>query len=91
MTHSIKLITSDQDITDLNKAALEAYRVRLTTLKPDVNRPIETKLGLLEKHLFRRKFGSEALGISKRWNAEWKLPLYVEKNESVNQNREKEK
>ena len=91
VTHSIKLITSNQDITDLNKAALEAYRVRLATLKPDVSRPIETKLGLLEKHLFRRKFGSEALDISKMWNAEWRVPLYVEENESVNQSREEEK
>ena len=77
MTHSIKLITTDQDITDRNKAALEAYRVRLAILEPDVSRPIETKLGLLEKHLFRRKFGSEALDISKTWNAEWQVPLYV--------------
>ena len=74
IAHSIKLITTDQDITDLNKAALEAYRVRLATLKPDVSRPIETKLGLYEKLLFRRNFGSEAgseVDISKTWNAEW--------------------
>ena len=90
VTHSIKLITTDQDVTDLNKAALEAYRVRLATLKPDVSRPIETKLGLLEKHLFRRKIGSEALNISKTWNAEWQVPLYVEESKTVNQSREKE-
>ena len=84
VTHSIKLITTNQDITDLNKAALEACRVRLATLKPDVSRPTETKFGLLEKHLFRRKFGSEGLDISKTWNAEWQVPLYVEeKRQSI--------
>ena len=90
VTHSIKLVSTDQAITDLNKAALEAYRVRLATIKPDVSRPIETKLGLLEKHLFRRKFGSEALDIAKTWNAEWQVPLYVEESETVNQSREEE-
>ena len=56
-------------MTDLNKAALEAYRVKLATFKADANKPVETKLGLLEKHLFRRKFGSEAMDITKTWNA----------------------
>ena len=87
VTHSIKLIKTDQDRTDLNKAALEAYRVNLVTLKSDVSKPIETKLGLLGKHLFRRKFGSEALDITKTWNAAWQVPLYVEKNETVEQNK----
>ena len=48
VTHSIKLITSDHDVFELNKAAIEAYRVRLATLKPDDNNPAETKMGLLE-------------------------------------------
>ena len=34
--------------------------------------------GLLEKHLFRRKFGSEALNINRSWNAEWRVPLNFE-------------
>ena len=63
--HSVKLITTQQDIADLNKTALEAYRIKLATFKTDVNKPVETKLGLLEKHLFRRKIGSEALNIAK--------------------------
>ena len=46
--HSVKLITTQQDIADLNKAALEAYRIKLATFKTDVNKPVETKLGLLE-------------------------------------------
>ena len=60
--HSIKLISTEQDITDLKKAALDAYRVKLATFKTEINKPVETKLGLFEKHLFRRKFGSEGTG-----------------------------
>ena len=73
--HSVKLVTSEQDLVDLNMAALEAYRIKLAYFRADVNKPEESKLGLLEKHLFRRKFGSEALNISKSWNASWRLPL----------------
>ena len=83
--HSVKLITTDQDVTDLNKAALEAYRVKLATFKTDVNKPVESKLGLLEKHLFRRKFGSEALNITKTWNAAWRVPLSFNKEEVEDQ------
>ena len=84
--HSVKLITTDQNVTDLNKAALEAYRVKLATFKTDVNKPVESKLGLLEKHLFRRKFGSEALDITKTWNAAWRVPLSFNKEEVEDQN-----
>ena len=83
--HSVELISSQQDITDLNKAALEAYRMKLATFRTDVNKPVETKLGLLEKHLFRRKFGSEALDISRNWNALWRVPLNFEDDISEKQ------
>ena len=73
--HSVKLISSEEEITDLNKAALEAYRIKLATFKSDTKKPIESKFGLLERHLFRRKFGSEALDINRSWNAEWRVPL----------------
>ena len=89
--HSIKSITTDQDIRDLNKVALEAYRVKLATFKSDFNKPVETKLGLLEKHLFRRKFGSEALDITKTWNAAWRAPLYFDEDEIEDQNRTEKK
>ena len=65
--HSVKLVTSEQDLVDLNMAALESYRIKLANFRSDVNKREESKLGLLEKHLFRRKFGSEALDISKSW------------------------
>ena len=42
-------------------------------------------MGLLERHLFRRKFASEALGISKMWSEERKKPLHAEEHESVDQ------
>ena len=54
--HSVKLVSSNQDLIDLNRAALEAYRIKLASFRTDVNKPEETNLSLLEKHLFRRKF-----------------------------------
>ena len=56
-------------------AALEGYRIKLANCRTDVNKLEESKLGLLEKHLFRRKFGSEVLDTSKSWNASWRVPL----------------
>ena len=76
--HSVKLVSSNQDLIDLNKAALEAYRIKLANFRVDVSKPEESNLGLLEKHLFRRKFGSEALDIAKSWNASWRVFLIVE-------------
>ena len=73
--HSIKLISPQDDIMDLNKAASEAYRFKLATFKPDTKNSVESKFSLLEKHLFKRKFGSEALDINRSWNAEWRVPL----------------
>ena len=67
--HSVKLISTEEDLADLNMAELEAYRVKLANFRTDVHKPEESKLGLLEKHLFRRKIGSEALDVSKSWNA----------------------
>ena len=60
---------------DLNKAALESYRIKLATFKPDTKNSVESKFGLLEKHLLKRKLGSEALDINRSWNAEWRVPL----------------
>ena len=79
--HSVKSISYHNDLLDLNQAALEAYRIKLATFKPDSTNSVETKFGLLEKHLFRRKFGSEALDINRSWNAEWRVPLQFEEKE----------
>ena len=78
--HSVKLVSSNQDLIDLNMAAIEAYRIKLVNFRTDVNKPEDTKLGLLEKHLIRQKFGSEALDVSRSWNASWRVPLnFVDK------------
>ena len=76
--HSVKAIEDQNDLLDLNRAALEAYRIKLANFRPGASNSVETKFGLLEKHLFRRKFGSEALNINRSWNAEWRVPLNFE-------------
>ena len=76
--HSVKSVSYQNDLLDLNQAALEAYRVKLATFKPDATNSVETKFGLPEKHLFRRKFGSEALDINRSLSAEWRVPLQFE-------------
>ena len=54
--------------------------MKLAILRTDVNKAVETKLGFLEQHLFRRKFGSEAQDISRTWAALWRVPLNFEEN-----------
>ena len=54
--HSVKEINTNEDIADLNELALEKYRYKLANLKTDTSKPLETRLNLLERHLFRRKF-----------------------------------
>ena len=78
--HSVRSISYHNNLLDLNQAALEAYRIKLANFKPDASNSVETKFGLLEKHLFRRKFGSEALDINRSWNAEWRVPLQLMRN-----------
>ena len=76
--HSVKSISFNNDLVDLNQAALEAYRIKLANFKPDASNSVETKFGLLEKHLLRRKCGSAALEINRSWNAEWRIPVQFE-------------
>ena len=76
--HSVKAIEDQNDLLNLNRAALEAYRIKLANFRPGASNSVETKFDLLEKHLFRRKFGSEALNINRSWNAEWRVPLNFE-------------
>ena len=40
---------------------------------------------------FDKKFGSEALDISKRWRANLKVPLYMDEYESIDQEEEENK
>ena len=39
--------------------------MKLAKFRADVNKPVDTELGLLKKYFFRQKFGSETLDISK--------------------------
>ena len=73
--HSVEDISTDEDIADLNAMALEQYRYKLANLKTDTSKPLETRLNLLERHLFRRNFGYSALDTSRPWKTQWKLPL----------------
>ena len=57
---SVKYISAD-DEADVNEMALEQYRFGLANVKTDKNNPMETRLKLLERHLFRKKFGYAAL------------------------------
>ena len=90
VTHSIKLICSEEDIIDLNKAALEAYRIRLANSKTKTEELVETRFGMLERHLLRKKFGCASLHITKTWNAAWRVPLQFETNEDENEARQLE-
>ena len=70
VSHSVKLIGCEDDMTELNLAALEAYRLRLAKL--NINKK-ETTLenntfDLLERYLFKRKFGATSLDESGSWN-----------------------
>ena len=42
-------------------AALQEYRRRLTGFKTRNDLPIETRLGLVERHFFRQNFGYATL------------------------------
>ena len=52
LNHSVKYISTDEDVADLNGITLVQYRSKLANLKTDENRPLETRLSLLERHLF---------------------------------------
>ena len=73
VSHSVKLISCEDDVTELNLAALEAYRMRLAKL--NINNKETTlenntfDLLTFERHLFKRKFGATSLDESGSWNA----------------------
>ena len=69
--HSVKYISADEE-ADINEMALEQYRFGLANVKTDKNNPIETRLKLLERHLFRKKFGYAALDTTQPWSTQWK-------------------
>ena len=71
VSHSVKLISCEDDVTELNLAALEAYRLRLAKLNINNKETIleNNTFDLLERHLFKRKFGATSLDESGSWNA----------------------
>ena len=77
--HSVKYISADEE-ADINEMALEQYRFGLANVKTDKNNPMETRLKLLERHLFRKKFGYAALDTTQPWSTQWKVPLEVKKH-----------
>ena len=73
--HSIMEISEELSGGALLKAALQEYRRRLTEFKTRKDRPIESRLSLLERHLFRRKFGYATLDKGVDWNPSWRIEL----------------
>ena len=71
VSHSVKLIDCEDDITELNLAALEAYRTRLANVHTNIKESTleNNTFGLLERHLFKRRFGTTSLDASGSWNA----------------------
>ena len=66
--HSIKEFSEELSGGALLKAASKEYRRRLTEFKTRNDRPKESRLSLLERHLFRRKFGYTTLNKGVDWN-----------------------
>ena len=70
VSHSIKLIDCEGDVTELNLAAIEAYRLRLAKLNLNNKETSENNtFDRLERHLFKRKFGATSLDEAGSWNA----------------------
>ena len=83
--HSVKYICADDEAAT-NEMALEQYRSGLANVKTDKNNPMETRLKLLERHLFRIKFGYAALETTQPWSTQWKVPLEIKKKETEKKN-----
>ena len=77
--HWVRYISADEE-ADLNEMALEQYRYGLANVKTDKNNPMETRLKLLEHHLFRKKFGYAALDTTQPWSTQWKVSLEIKKH-----------
>ena len=71
--HSIKEISENLTGGALLKTALQEYSRRLRDFKERSDRPAESKLKMLERHLFRRKFGYATLDEGVEWNPSWKI------------------
>ena len=66
--HSIKEISENLTGRGLLKEALRLYRNQLRDFKDRDDRPLESKVRRLERHLFMRKFGYATLDEGVDWN-----------------------
>ena len=73
--HSIKEISENLTGRGLLKEALRQYRNQLQDFKDRVDRPLESKVRRLERHLFMRKFGYATLDEGVDWNPSWEIEL----------------
>ena len=73
--HSIKEISENLTGRGLLKEALKEYRNQLRDFKDRDDRPLESKVRRLERHLFMRKFGYATLDEGVDWNPSWEIEL----------------
>ena len=73
--HSIKEISENLTGGALLKTAPQEYRKQLRDFKERSDRPVESKLKRLERHLFMRKFGYATLDEGVEWNPSWEIEL----------------
>ena len=73
--HSIEEISENLTGEALLKTALQEYCRQLRDFKQRSDRPVESKLRRLERHLFMRKLGYATLDEGLEWNPSWKLEL----------------
>ena len=73
--HSIKEISENLTGRGLLKEALKEYRNQLRDFKDRNDKPMESKVRRLERHLFMRKFGYATLDEGVDWNPSWEIEL----------------
>ena len=73
--HSIKEISENLTGGGLLKEALKEYRNQLRDFEDRSDRPMESKVRRLGRHLFMRKFGYATLDEGFEWNPSWEIEL----------------
>ena len=73
--HSIKEISENLTGRGLLKEALKEYRNQLRDFKDRNDKPMESKVRRLERHLFMRKLGYATLDEGVDWNPSWEIEL----------------
>ena len=73
--HSVKKASADSEIAETRGSGLQEastrFRMNLINFKNKKDLPIEPRLTLLERHLFRSKFGYRILEPDVSWNSSW--------------------